>query len=443
MKKIIAVVISVLLVTALLAGCTLPDAINTITDAAGGGDFLRPEIVDDSKMDPVEVSNVEIFSFGEGGGMEVWGNTSYQADLVDGQAEIRIKPYGIPDDEALEVKMDASFMDEITEICKKYDIGKWNGFDKSDTGVMDGSSFHLLAMMDNGKEISASGYEVYPDNYSDFSGAIASLFGEVYETYRPDQGNALERYYEETIVPEKGETGEVEIKYPYIALGENRFKYGDYEGETGAVFHMVTDIDDDGGEDMLVVYQEQNTDDEGNLRWDLTFEVYTCDDQANVTLVGSDVFDTGIFWCDDLYAEVFFCHEPGTNKRYIGYAAQYEFTAADATKDLTIKLFDMGNGKLEKLCDEWQTGPIDREKWTYEELSNFIEIAEKYGWSDSLEEWKEFPHSPLPTNLDVTPLIVYLTDTNYDSGFSEALASTEPGQPVGDYGMEGKLASYY
>ena len=52
MKKIIAVVISVLLVTALLAGCTLPDAINTITDAAGGGDFLRPEIVDDSKMDP-------------------------------------------------------------------------------------------------------------------------------------------------------------------------------------------------------------------------------------------------------------------------------------------------------------------------------------------------------------------------------------------------------
>ena len=442
MKKILAVILSVLLVTALLAGCTLPDAIGTITDAAGGGDVFRPNIIDDSDMDPVEVADVIVFSFGEGGGMEVWGNTSYQADLVDGQTEVRIKPYGIPDDDALEVKMDASFMDKITEICKKYDVGKWNGFDKSDTGVMDGSSFHLLAIMDNGKEISASGYEVYPDNYSDFSGAIASLFGEVYETYRPDQGNALERYYEETIVPEKGEVPEVVIEFPYIALGENRFQYGDYDGEEGAVFHLVTDIDDDGNEDMIVVYQEKTMDD-GNVRWDLSFEVYTCDDQANVTLVGGDVFDTGVFWCDDLYAQIFLFHESGSNKRYIGYGASYSFTAADATKDLTIKVFDMSGGKVEKLCDEWQTGPIDKEKWTYDELSNFIDAAEQFGWSASLKEWKEHPSSPLPINQDVQMLIIYMTDTNYDSGFSEALKNTEPGQPVGDYKIEGDLASYY
>lgn len=53
---------------------------------------------------------------------------------------------------------------DIEKIIKDNDIVKWNGFSKSDDDILDGYSFSIKAIYENGT-IEASGYMKFPSNY--------------------------------------------------------------------------------------------------------------------------------------------------------------------------------------------------------------------------------------------------------------------------------------
>ena len=71
--------------------------------------------------------------------------------------------------------IDRSVLDDIQEIIQKYDVKKWNGFNKSNRNILDGHSFSLFVRYDDHK-IRAHGYMKYPDNYKLFQEEIIEYF---------------------------------------------------------------------------------------------------------------------------------------------------------------------------------------------------------------------------------------------------------------------------
>lgn len=54
---------------------------------------------------------------------------------------------------------------EINEIIKENNIDKWNGFNKQNENVLDGSGFDLEIHYSDDTSIKAHGYMIYPENY--------------------------------------------------------------------------------------------------------------------------------------------------------------------------------------------------------------------------------------------------------------------------------------
>ncbi len=97
-------------------------------------------------------------SAGLGGGCE------YTIEAKNEKTIYSKKCYGIEHDE-FEKEIDNKHLKEINKIINEKKIYKWDGFDRSDKGVMDGSGFSLSVLYSDGKSISAHGYMKYPSNY--------------------------------------------------------------------------------------------------------------------------------------------------------------------------------------------------------------------------------------------------------------------------------------
>ena len=64
----------------------------------------------------------------------------------------------------------------MQEIFNKYEVYKWNWFNKNNKDVLDGDSFSFnLSTIDNG-DITAHGYMSWPKNYSEVKSELDNLF---------------------------------------------------------------------------------------------------------------------------------------------------------------------------------------------------------------------------------------------------------------------------
>lgn len=71
---------------------------------------------------------------------------------------------------------DDEFLQKLSELNADYDLRKWDGFNKSNSHVSDGTGFDLEVRFDDGTGISASGSNSFPEGYGDASRAIDDLF---------------------------------------------------------------------------------------------------------------------------------------------------------------------------------------------------------------------------------------------------------------------------
>ena len=131
-----------------------------------------------------ELAPFTSFSFSETGSMMNSG-FSYQAFTEDGVTTVTIRKPGMALEDALTTVADAALMKQLYVIAEKYEMGSWNGFDKSSKSAMDGTSFRLYIFMDNDESIEAEGFMKWPDNYSEAKEEICALFDDIYDAANP------------------------------------------------------------------------------------------------------------------------------------------------------------------------------------------------------------------------------------------------------------------
>lgn len=56
-------------------------------------------------------------------------------------------------------------LEQLTRFCRDNKVGRWNGFHKVNKNVLDAGGWSLWIIMEDGREIEASGYMKYPADY--------------------------------------------------------------------------------------------------------------------------------------------------------------------------------------------------------------------------------------------------------------------------------------
>lgn len=119
----------------------------------------------------------EIVSFSFGSGSYFGGYTDYDIERIGSKtARYTAKGYNMSDLD-VEKTIDAKYLDELQKIIERNNVAAWDGFDKSDNDIMDGASFTLHVVYENGRTIDAHGYMKYPVNY----GVVESEFLDVFD----------------------------------------------------------------------------------------------------------------------------------------------------------------------------------------------------------------------------------------------------------------------
>ena len=142
--------------------------IGLIIIVLGGCCYLLFRNKNKINVNELEVSNIKSFYFGYSNGYMINSNIRYELKIEDEKYIAK----------TIEVSKD--IMDKASEIFKKYEVNKWDGFNKSDHNVMDGDSFSLGIWFNDDKSIHASGYMMWPDNYRNVREEISDLFMEIY-----------------------------------------------------------------------------------------------------------------------------------------------------------------------------------------------------------------------------------------------------------------------
>ena len=126
----------------------------------------------------VEISEIKSLYFTYTRGYAMNAYVVYDLNCDD-NCILKYKPYGIDIEEAKKVKVSMDTIKKVKDILLKYEVSKWNGFNKTDNNVLDGDSFHLSIFMKDGESISASGYMTWPKNYGEVKVELDNLFNKI------------------------------------------------------------------------------------------------------------------------------------------------------------------------------------------------------------------------------------------------------------------------
>lgn len=134
------------------------------------------------KLSKIEDIKNFSFTYSQGYAMNSYTRYNIQQDKESNTYTATVKPYGIAEEDAKTFKLSKDKIKELEDILNKYNVSKWNGFNKSDSGVLDGDSFSLSIAMENGESIRASGYMMWPENYRNVRDELKVLFDNIFNS---------------------------------------------------------------------------------------------------------------------------------------------------------------------------------------------------------------------------------------------------------------------
>ena len=123
------------------------------------------------------------FSFSHGG-MSMDQIFSYAVYAQDGRMLADFELYCRYEIEGVE--LDGEDVELLRALIDEFDLWSWNGFQKSNSQVLDGDSFGLSASFADGTELNAWGSNAYPKGYSAGAQAICAYFEALMEKYEID-----------------------------------------------------------------------------------------------------------------------------------------------------------------------------------------------------------------------------------------------------------------
>ncbi len=127
----------------------------------------------------VNTRDGKIISFSYSHGSGEGGFEEYMVFEKDNNVILKYQCMGCFEEENVEKKIDAKYLDDLANIINDYKIAKWDGFDQSDDGVLDGDGFTLRVKYDDEKSIEAHGYMKYPSNYKEVRDVILDKLKEM------------------------------------------------------------------------------------------------------------------------------------------------------------------------------------------------------------------------------------------------------------------------
>ncbi|SCW43356.1 hypothetical protein SAMN02910456_01098 [Ruminococcaceae bacterium YRB3002] len=102
------------------------------------------------------------------------GGDSYHYDIrfENGVIKLSIEEMLHREYGELEGEISRETLTALEEICSRFDVRRWNGFNRSDPNVLDGDGFSLDIEYSDGKKISAHGSNSFPAHYREFKKAL-------------------------------------------------------------------------------------------------------------------------------------------------------------------------------------------------------------------------------------------------------------------------------
>lgn len=129
----------------------------------------------------VSIKNTKSLILRYTAGYYAYAEVKYELELKDNTYIASYKMTGIPENEKLKKEVNEDTVIEIENILKKYEVSKWNGFNKRDNSVLDGNSFSFNYTNKDNQTISASGYMMYPKNYNNLKNDINDLYEKLFK----------------------------------------------------------------------------------------------------------------------------------------------------------------------------------------------------------------------------------------------------------------------
>lgn len=108
----------------------------------------------------------------------IGGNThTYTVRVADdGTATLTVEDMRHYDYGEITDTVGSDFVRALEELCVKHNVRRYNGFDKVNRFVSDGSGFSLYITYANGKTVNAHGMNDFPAGFRDFSDDLQRLF---------------------------------------------------------------------------------------------------------------------------------------------------------------------------------------------------------------------------------------------------------------------------
>ena len=104
-------------------------------------------------------------------------NAHYRYEITcEDKCTVMIKPNGYSEEEAKTYELDSKSIDDILNVLNKYEVSKWNGFQKYDQNVLDGDDFDFSLTTKDDKYIRATGYMMWPEHYREVKNELKEIF---------------------------------------------------------------------------------------------------------------------------------------------------------------------------------------------------------------------------------------------------------------------------
>ena len=138
---------------------------------------------------------------------------SYRLTEEDGKVLFTLEMQIYPENGEMQEELDPAVLESMNELYKKYRIAEWEGYSKYNTMVLDGDGFSLSLRFKDGKSMSASGTNAYPERYAAFTGEMKALL-------KPYEEELIEKKRQEKI--QEGLKGELSSVYAtFIQKGKS------------------------------------------------------------------------------------------------------------------------------------------------------------------------------------------------------------------------------
>ena len=123
------------------------------------------------------IENIKHLYFTYTSGYAMYSYATYELNCTD-KCILIVKPNGVPDEEKQEVEIPKEKLEEIANKLNEYHVSRWNGFNKNDKYVLDGDSFSFNLDYNEKDKVTAHGYMMWPNNYSDVKSYLVNTFNE-------------------------------------------------------------------------------------------------------------------------------------------------------------------------------------------------------------------------------------------------------------------------